>query len=370
MAENETQTVSSSLPSQSAPIAGAEGSPKLFLQSSPHIVRPDDTAKIMSRVIISLLPVSVWGVVIFGISALLNIVVAVAAAIVGEAFFRRITKQEIHLKDCSAVVTGLLLALVIPPSTPLWMTALGSLFAIIVVKEFFGGLGANVFNPALGGRAFMLMSFPAALTAWLKPTGIGTPFYQISASTSKTVVDAATMATPLNIIKEGHLSGQAALDAVSKSFASIGVDPNVYQTLFLGNRAGCIGETSIFLILVGGIFLLATKVIDWRAPLALIVTAFVASAAFGMDPVFSILSGGIMFGAVFMATDYTSAPVTEWGKVIFGIGAGLIAVLIRKWGNYPEGASYGILIMNMATPFLNRILHKKYGFVAPVKGAK
>jgi electron transport complex protein RnfD len=335
----------------------------LYIQSSPHITNPDDVSKIMSRVIISLIPVTVWGIVIFGVSALVNIAVSVAAAIIGECLFRRITGKEIRIKDCSAVVTGLLLALVLPPSTPLWMTALGALFAIIIAKEFFGGLGANVFNPALAGRAFLLMSFPAAITTWLKPSGIRTPFYQFSGSN---IVDGATTATPLGILKEDVVGGFGAVES-SMGVSSYG---DMLKELFFGNRAGCIGETSILLILAGGIFLLATKVIDWRAPVALIVTTFVASWALGMDPVFSVLSGGILFGAIFMATDYTSAPVTDYGKLIFGVGAGLLAVLIRKFGSYPEGASYGILIMNMASPFLNRILHKKYGYTAPVKGAK
>ncbi|MDR2841956.1 MAG: RnfABCDGE type electron transport complex subunit D [Spirochaetaceae bacterium] len=358
MAENENQITQPAAPQK-----------LLFLQSSPHIVRPDDTAKIMSRVVIALLPVSAWGIVQFGIGALLNIVVSIAAAFAGEAFFRRITKQKSHIKDCSAIVTGLLLALVIPPSTPLWMTALGSIFAVVVAKEFFGGLGANVFNPALAGRAFLLMSFPAAITTWLKPTGYQTPFYQLNGA-----LDGVTGATPLGFIKEGIVNGRIANwnDGVSALVTEMGLSSKteLYEKLFFGWRGGSIGEVSILLILAGGIFLLATKVIDWRAPVALIVTSFVASCALGMDPVFSVLSGGIVFGAVFMATDYTSTPVTENGKIIFGIGAGLLAVLIRKYGNYPEGASYGILIMNMVTPFLNRLLHKKYGYVKPKKVAK
>jgi electron transport complex protein RnfD len=288
----------------------------------------------------------------------LNVAVSVAAAVIGEALFRRITGQEIRVKDCSAAVTGLLLALVVPPSTPLWMTALGALFAVIVAKEFFGGLGANVFNPALAGRAFLLMSFPAAMTTWLKPSGFTTPFYQFSGGS---IVDGATTATPLGIIKEGVVSGFGAVES-SLGASSYG---EMLKDLFLGNRAGCIGETSMLLILACGIFLLATKTIDWRAPVGLVAAAFAASWALGLDPLFSVMSGGVVFGAVFMATDYTSAPVTEKGKLIFGVSAGILAVLIRKFGNYPEGASYGILIMNMATPFLNRLLHKKYGYVKP-----
>ncbi|MDR3301071.1 MAG: RnfABCDGE type electron transport complex subunit D [Spirochaetaceae bacterium] len=356
-------------------MAENENKPKLlWLQSSPHVVRSDNVPAIMSRVIIALLPATVFGVVLFGISALLNIVVAVASAVIGEALFRRITRQDIRIKDCSAVVTGLLLALVLPPSTPLWMTALGALFAIIVAKEFFGGLGGNVFNPALIGRAFLLMSFPAALTTWLKPTGIHTPLLFNNADPA--ILDAFTTATPLGILKEGvtatadgisHASGT--LGAVESSLHA-GSYGDMFKDLFLGNYAGCIGETSVLLILLGGIFLLITKTIDWRAPVGMLASAFVFSLVVGLNPIFTLLSGGLVFGAVFMATDYTTTPVTGAGKLIFGIGAGLIVVLIRKFGNYPEGVMFSILIMNAATPFLNGLLHKKYGFAAPKKGAK
>jgi electron transport complex protein RnfD len=348
-------------------MAENENTPKLlWLQSSPHIVRPDNVPSIMSRVIIALIPVSVFGIVMFGISALLNIAVAVAVAVIAEALFRRITKQDIRINDCSAVVTGLLLALVIPPSTPLWMTALGAIFAIVIGKEFFGGLGGNVFNPALIGRAFMLMSFPAALTTWLVPAGIKTPF-----------TDAATMATPLGIFKEGVV---ATADGISHASGTLGAVEHslhagsygeMFKDLFLGNYAGTIGETSVLLILLGGAFLLITKTIDWRAPVGMIASAAVFSTLVGLNPIFTLLAGGLMFGAVFMATDYTTTPVTNAGKLIFGIGAGLIVVLIRKFGNYPEGVMFSILIMNALTPFLNKLLRKKYGFVAPKKdGAK
>jgi electron transport complex protein RnfD len=308
----------------------------------------------MTRVLIALTPASVFGVVIFGINALLTIAVAVSSAIVGEALFRRAVKRESHLKDLSACVTGLLLALVIPPSTPLWMTALGSIFAVVVAKEFFGGLGANVFNPALAGRAFMLMSFPAAMTTWLNPAQSGSLFRP----------DGGTGATPLGALKEG-----AANLPVEQALGYAGT-PEMYKELFLGFHGGCIGETSILLLLAGGFYLLFTKTIDWRAPAGMLGSAVVFSAAFGMDPVFALLSGGLVLGALFMATDYTSAPVTETGKLIFGAGAGLIVILIRKFGAYPEGVMFGILIMNAAVPFLNKILHKKYGYVKPKKTAK
>ncbi|MDR1986588.1 MAG: RnfABCDGE type electron transport complex subunit D [Treponema sp.] len=327
----------------------------LILASSPHIVSPVATKQLMANVLIALAPASIFGVFIFGLPALLTIIVAVAAAVLGEAGFRSLIKQDIRIKDLSAAVTGLLVALVLPPGTPLWITALGAVFAIVVAKEFFGGLGANVFNPALIGRAFLIMSFPAAITTWHTPGGFGA-----------SVTDGISTATPLNIIKQGGSLADIA--------QSLGLDPSsdygaVMGTLFFGNHGGCIGETSILLILVGAVYLLITKTIDWRAPAAMIAATVLSSLLLGMDPLFAILSGGVLFGAVFMATDYVSAPLTAYGKLVFGFGAGLITVLIRKWGNYPEGVTYGLLIMNAVTPFLNRLLQKKYGFVPKPKGA-
>jgi electron transport complex protein RnfD len=307
----------------------------------------------MAQVLIALAPAAVFGVCVFGLPALITILVSMASAVAAEALFRRITKQDVRIKDLSAAVTGLLLALVLPPATPPWMTALGAVFAVVVAKEFFGGLGANVFNPALIGRAFLLMSFPAAITSWLNPGGF------FAART----MDGLSGATPLGILKLGGTAADVGAD-----FAAAGLAPSAdyaatLKTLFFGYHSGCIGETSVLLILAGGFFLLIKKTIDWRAPAAMIGTAFLASLVLGADPLFAVLSGGLCFGALFMATDYVSAPLTATGKLIFGCGAGLITVLIRKWGNYPEGVSYGILIMNALTPFLNRLLQKKYGFV-------
>lgn len=330
----------------------------MILASSPHFSSPVTTRRLMGNVVIALTPVTLFGIYLYGFPALLNIVVSVAAALASDAAFRLLIGQKPRIDDLSAVVTGLLLALVLPPSTPLWMTALGAMFAIVVAKEFFGGIGANVFNPALIGRAFLIMSFPAAITTWHKPVGFSAP-----------LTDAVTTATPLNIIKLGGSMADVGKSFVDSGFAASTDYGSVLQTLFFGTRAGCIGESSILLILLGGLFLIITKSMDWRAPVSMIVTAFVASWALGMDPVFGVLAGGLVFGAVFMATDYVTAPLTAKGKLIFGFGAGLITVLIRKWGGYPEGTSYGILIMNAATPFLNRLIQKKYGFVAPQKGA-
>ena len=334
-----------------APAAQKIPVPSLLLQSSPHIVSPVNSSALMRNMLIALAPVSIFGVVIFGLPALLNIVVSVAAAIAGEALFRLATRQRVRASDLSAGVTGLLLALVIPPSTPLWMTALGAVFAVVVAKEFFGGLGANVFNPALIGRAFLLMSFPAAMTTWNLP----------EQGFVKSLTDAVTGATPLAYLKTGET-----IDAITQ--ASITVPAKL--ALFVGIRGGCTGETSIFLILVSGFFLLVTKTIDWRAPVGMLAAAVIVSVPLGYGPTTTLLTGGLVFGAVFMATDYVTAPLTAKGKLIFGIGAGIISVLIRKWGTYPEGVSYAILIMNGVVPFLNKLLPRKYGFVPKQKGAK
>ncbi|MDR0291040.1 MAG: RnfABCDGE type electron transport complex subunit D [Treponema sp.] len=296
--------------------------------------------------LIALAPVSIFGVVIFGLPALLNIVVAAGSAIAGEALFRLATRQPLRVKDCSAGITGILLALVIPPSLPLWMTALGAVFAVVVGKEFFGGLGANVFNPALVGRAFLMMSFPAAMTTWHDPQ----PGFALA------LPDAASSASHLYTMEGGAVIS--------------GPYWQVMQELFFGYRAGCTGETSIMLILAAFIFLLATRTIDWSAPVSMVMVSVVAALALGLDPLFTVLSGGLVFGAVYMATDYVTTPVTFWGKIIFGAGAGLITILVRKWGGYPEGVSYGILIMNCAVPYLNRLLSRKYGFVPKKKPAK
>ena len=329
----------------------------LLLGSSPHFASTVNSSVLMGRMLVALAPVSMFGVIIFGLPALLNIIVAVAAAIAGESLFRLITKQPIRAKDLSAGVSGVLLALVIPPNTPLWITALGAIFAVIVAKEFFGGLGANVFNPALIGRAFLVMSFPAALTTWRIPVlPPGAAF----------TADVVTGATPLGITKIG-----ASIPEVGRSLVEAGLSASdsywpTIKTLFFGFRAGCTGETSIFLILCAGLFLIVTRTIDWRTPVSMIASGFIFSLIFWQDPLFalySVLSGGLVFGAVFMATDYVTSPVTSKGKILFGIGAGLITMLIRRWGIYPEGVCFSILIMNGVTPFLNKLLPKKYGYV-------
>ena len=313
----------------------AEVAAKKIISPAPHFDSGVTTPYIMGMVIISLLPLAGYGIYLFGIPALITIIVSVVSCVVFETLFRVVTKQDIRVKDGSAVVTGLLLALVSPPAIPVWMIILGALFAMIVAKEFFGGLGANVFNPALSGRAFMFVSFARAMGTWSPP------------------LDAE--------------SGATILDSLTSGSASIGLE--TYVQYFLGTRAGCIGETSALLILLGFVLLLVTKIIDWRAPVAMLAVTAVLSAFARVDPVMSLMSGGVLFGAVFMTTDYATAPVTKAGRLIFGAGCGLITFLIRQFGGYPEGVMFSILIMNIVVPFLNNIIPHKYGFVSPKKGA-
>ncbi len=324
----------------------------LLLSSSPHFYTQATTKKIMLAVIIALLPTTVFGVFLFGAQALFLIIATVAASVLSEWGFRALTKQERHIGDFSAVVTGLLLALILPPSTPIWMAVLGAVMAIVVAKEFFGGLGMNPFNPALIGRAVLLMSFPAAMTTWHKPQAV------------QGLVDAASTATPLNMIKQG-LSMQDVVKSVGAS--DVG---GLYWQLFLGNRAGSLGETSILLVTIGGLFLVGIGVIQLAVPLAMLASTALFALIFGMDPLFAILTGGVVFGAFFMATDYSTSPITIKGKLAYGVGIGLIVILIRKLGGFPEGVTYAILVMNMLSPFLDKLRTKKYGYVAPKREAK
>ena len=311
---------------------------QLYMSTSPHFKTPRTTQSTMFIVIVSLIPLAVYGGMLFGLPAILNIAVSTLSCVVFEFLIQKLFKRPVRINDLSAVVTGLLLALTLPPALPLWMTGLGAFFAIVIAKEFFGGIGSNVFNPALVGRAFLFTSFPAAMGShWLEPA-----------------TDAVSSATVLTQIKEG-----------SASFL-----PGDYLQFFMGNRAGCIGETSAALILLAAIFLLVTKIIDWRAPLTMIVFAAVPTFLAGGDIVASVLTGGLLFGAVFMVTDYTTVPPTSYGRLIFGAGCGLITFLIRKFGGYPEGVMFSILIMNALTPFLAKLIGRKYGYPKMFAGKK
>ena len=284
-------------------------------------------------VVASLIPECVMGVYHFGLPALFTILISVASCVAFEALFQLAIRRPVQVYDFSAVITGILLALTLPPTVPYWMIVVGSFFAVVVAKGFFGGLGCNVWNPALTGRAFLLIGFPFALGAsWVAPGA-----------------DSVSSATPL-----ANPNVLAGTDLTSKL--------DYYWNLFIGNHAGCIGETCIAAIIISAIFLLITNVIDWRAPLTMIATCLILSVLAGNDALYTLMSGGLLFGAVFMATDYTTAPVTKPGRLVFGAGCGLITFLIRQFGGYPEGVMFSILIMNSLVPFLNKISQKKYGY--------
>lgn len=294
-------------------------SQKLYISSSPHIHTNRTTKSIMADVIISLLPATVAGAIIFGMRALLVIAVCVATTIISEFLFNKVTKREQTIGDLSAAVTGLILGLNMPSSVPIWQAVFGSIFAIIVVKCFFGGLGCNVVNPAITAKVFMVVAFGSFVNA-------GFP------------VDAVAGATPLEELEKGIL-------------------PDL-SNLFVGNIGGAIGETCVIALLLGFAYLLIKKVITWHLPVSYILTTFVLTlAVLGGDVVTSlayVMSGGLLLGAIFMATDYVTSPATKVGKLIFGFGAGLITVAIRFWGIYPEGVSFAILLMNILNPYIEK----------------
>ncbi len=324
-------------------MAASNPAPAFRIGSSPHAGSRVDTRAIMALVLIALLPTSVYGVTIFGVQGLFLILVCVASSVIAELCFQLATKQKPRIGDLSACVTGLLLALVLPPSTPLWIGALGAVFSIVVAKEFFGGIGANPFNPALAGRAFLLMSFPVEMTRWSAPAA----------------VDAVSQATPLGMLREGGSGLAGVIDGMGLT----GTD-GLYSTLFLGERSGSLGETSILLILIGGAFLLLARVIELSVPLSMLASTALFSWLLGYDPLFSVLSGGVALAAFFMATDYSSGPATKAGRWLYGALIGLITVIIRRFGSFPEGVTYAILIMNALAPWLDRMRARKYGYVA------
>ncbi len=306
----------------------------LMVSSTPHIRSNDSIEKIMRDVLIALTPATLAGIWFFGLRALLVIILSIASAVFAEALYQKITKQPITTKDLSAVITGLLLAMNLPPEVPAWLPIVGSFFAIIVVKQLFGGLGQNFMNPALAARAFLLASYMPEMTHFTAPVGLLHP------------VDAVVMPTPLALVKSGELNIH-----------------NITQLDFVqacvGNIGGCIGETSAILLLLGGLYLLYRRVITWQIPVTFIVTVFVLTYFFGRMPLYEILIGGVMLGAFFMATDYSSSPVTPKGQLIMGFGCGVLTSLIRAYGGYPEGVSYSILLMNLAVPLIDRYTKPK-----------
>jgi len=303
----------------------------LIVSGSPHIHKQESVSRIMWTVVISLIPAGIAGVIIFGLDALWVTLVAVVAAVLTELIFGIWVKKKITVLDGSAVITGILLAFNLPSGVPLWLPIVGAVFSIAIGKQVFGGLGQNIFNPALVGRVFLMASWPKYMTTFTQPlhTGVG--------------YDALTSATPLVMLKEGKI-----LEHIS------------YLDLFLGKHAGCIGEVCILALLIGAAILLIKGYISWHIPLTYIFTTamftyvFGAAQLFSGDWLFHILSGGLILGAFFMATDYVATPLTARGQLIFGIGCGLLTAVIRIWGGYPEGVSYAILMMNAATPFIDR----------------
>lgn len=297
---------------------------KLHISVSPHIRAKRTTQSIMLDLIIALLPAAIAGVVIFGLRALVVIGICVAASVISEAVFNIITKKEQTVGDLSAVVTGLILALNLPANIPFWQAVVGAVFAIIVVKCIFGGLGKNLVNPAATARVFMLVAFGSMANAAFP-------------------VDATAGATPLAQMAEGTV-------------------PELMD-LFLGKHGGAIGETCAVALLIGGVYLLIRKIISWHLPVAFVATAFLFSflvADFNVTTALAhVLSGGLLIGAFFMATDYVTSPSTALGKIIFGIGAGVITMLIRFWGVYPEGVSFAILLMNIVNPFICSLTARK-----------
>ncbi len=304
----------------------------LTVSSSPHIKRPDTTRGIMSDVVIALAPAATYGCILFGLRALAVLITCVGVAVLSEFLWNKALKKPNTIKDMSAVVTGLLLGMNLPPTLPLWQAAIGSVAAIIVVKQMFGGLGHNFANPAIAARIILLVSFPASMTRFTEP-----------------VSDAVTSATPL--------AGTAG--ALS------------FKTLFFGMHAGSIGETSAFLLIVGGLYLVIRRVITPVIPVCFIGTVALLSLITGENVMLSVFGGGLILGAVFMATDYTTSPTTPLGKAVFAVGCGIITFVIRKFGSLPEGVSYSILLMNILVPHINRFtLSKPFGFEKVKEAAK
>lgn len=316
---------------------------KLIVSSSPHVRSNQDTSYIMKQVVIALLPATLAALFFFRLSALNVIFFCVAGAVGAEFLCQKISKQESTIGDFSAVITGLLLAFNVPASLPWWMCLLGAAFAIIVVKMVFGGIGNNFVNPALAARAFLLASFPVAMTMWTK-TGINW--------VSSGNIDAYTTATPLNFLK----AGSNGVSALTDSGINIG-------NMLIGNIGGCIGETSAILIILGGLYLMYKGIINYVIPIFYIATVAILMFILGEFSftfvIYELLSGGLMLGAFFMLTDYTTSPMTKKGQIIYAVLAGLITTVIRLYGGYPEGVSYSILFVNLMTPLIDKYTKTK-----------
>ncbi len=305
---------------------------KLTVSAAPHITGKDTTASIMRDVCIATVPAMIAATIFFGVQSLVLIAVTVAACVGFEFLYEKALKQPITIGDFSAVVTGILLAFNFPSTLPLWTAVIGAFFAIVIVKQLFGGIGYNFANPAIVARIVLGLSYTGLMTTWVFP-------------------DATASATPLAMYRAG--------EAVN------------YMDMFIGKTGGVLGETSAVALLIGFVYLVVRKVITPTIPVTYVATVAVMSVVLGVDPVVYILGGGLLLGAIFMATDYTTSPYTMKGQIIYGIGLGVITVIIRKYGSMTEGVSYAILLMNLVVPYINRATRQKpLGAPAKVKEAK
>lgn len=316
-----------------------------IISPSPHVHGHDSVEKNMYGVLIALIPAFACSVLFFGMGAIVVTLTAVIACLAFEFLIQKfLLKQRPTVFDGSALITGVLLAFNLPSNLPVWIILIGALVAIGIGKMSFGGLGNNIFNPALVGRVFLLISFPVQMTSWPLALGLSTPY-----------TDAQTGATPLALMKEALKSGQSVTEVMSAdSFTG-------YRDMFLGNMGGSLGEVAAVALLIGFIYMLFRKIITWHIPVTIFATVFVFAGILNLcnpeayaGPVFHLLTGGLMLGAIFMATDYVTSPMSEKGMVIYGVGIGVITVVIRVFGAYPEGMSFAILIMNGFTPLINR----------------
>ena len=302
---------------------------KLYVSPSPHLRSGDTTRKLMGDVVIALVPAMIASGIIFGPRAILVILVTVLSCVLSEYVCRKVMKRENTISDLSAVVTGVLLAFNLPVSINLVMAAFGGVIAIVVVKQMFGGIGMNFVNPALTARIVLMASFPSQMSTWSEP------FYFLKGS-----ADAITTASPLNVMANG------------------GDMPSYFQ-MALGLRAGCLGETCAVALVLGGIYLAARGVIRVEIPLCYIGTVLLFTLALGQDPLYHLLSGGLLLGAIFMATDYVTSPLTFWGRIVFAVGCGVLTVLIRVFGSLPEGVSFSIILMNILVPHIEKLTRPK-----------
>ena len=313
---------------------------KLIVSSSPHIRSKDSVNSIMRDVVLALTPATAWGIYKFGMNAFMVVAVAIIAAMVTEAAIQKMRGVPVTVTDWSAALTGLLLAMNVPASAPWWIPVIGSIFAIAIVKQAFGGLGHNFMNPALAARAMLMASWPVRMTAWTKPglAAVG--------------ADAVSTATPLAMLKDSY-----AFDVTAAVSSSTYQAPGLMDVM-MGNVAGCIGEVSGILLILGGLYLMYRKVITWRIPTIYIGTVAVLTLILGGFDfnlmLYHLFAGGLMLGAFFMATDYASSPINPRGQMIFAFGCGLLTTVIRFYGGYPKGVSYSILLMNVAAPLIEK----------------